>query len=95
MALVFFLLGVVASFGFGLEHARVYDHLGGQSTDALLAAVVILFGCVAAWLGSITLYGYGQLIEDNAASRALLEELVALQRRPAEASPAKDAPQAE
>ena len=52
--------------------------LGGAyiilESELLLGLLVMLIGCFASWLSSLTLYGFGQLIENT-------DKLVARQKK--------------
>ena len=44
-----------------------------SSASVLGVVVVLVVGCLSSWLGSLVLYGFGKLIDDNTAMRKLME----------------------
>lgn len=58
-------LGILASALFGILLFKA---------SPVTAAIFVLFGCLMSWVSSLTLYGFGQLIEDSAEQKKLCEE---------------------
>ena len=44
-----------------------------SSASVLGVVVVLVVGCLGSWFSSMVLYGFGKLIDDNAAMRKLME----------------------
>lgn len=73
------ILGLVLIFS-GNNNNLVYtDSYSGMIVSRPVNSVatgiaVIIVGCLASWIGSFAIYGFGQLIEDNAAIRKMMED---------------------
>ena len=55
---------------------NVYDRTA-ESQMLTTGITIIVAGFVVSWIGSICLYGFGQLIDDNEKTRILLEHIAA------------------
>lgn len=60
----------------------------------LSGLIVIVVGCCASWVGTITLYGFGELIEETRSNREISQQLLTalkLQQPPVQTESAKRA----
>ena len=56
-------LGIISSIIYGF--VLIASGIGGDDGDILDGLFVIVLGSLGSWLGSLTLYGFGQLIENS------------------------------
>lgn len=68
LAMAICVLGVVAS----LILAVVFCF----QADVLLGVVVLIGGCLASWVGSFCLYGFGELIEETSITRQINADIM-------------------
>lgn len=68
LAVVLCVLGMIASVIWGIVLFF---------SSFLSGLLVLAVGCLCAWTGSFTLYGFGELIEETQRSRAINEQLLA------------------
>lgn len=80
IAVVAFIVGVIASIvgavGLWMANSR-------YASTILPGFGVLIGGCIASWLSSLFLYGFGELIEQTTCNRELTEELLSVMRRSA------------
>jgi membrane protein DedA with SNARE-associated domain len=71
-------LGLILIFGGGRVTTTTIDAYGmpvqQNGSATVYGIMVIIVGCLGSWIGSLAIYGFGQLIEDNSAMRKLMEE---------------------
>ena len=74
MAKFFCWFGIIASvlFGFGIIALSNNPYAG--SGVVVSGIITMVAGAISSWLGSLVLYGFGQLVEDVAALRFRSEE---------------------
>ena len=67
VALVFFWLGFAAFIAYGIYMMFFNrNYLGMDTTKAILIMLAtVAVGFIASWLGSILLYGFGELVDSN------------------------------
>ena len=78
VAIAFFYIGII---GFGI--LGIVTIVLSQNTNDKAAAsqmlisgiTIIIAGFIVSWIGSVCLYGFGKLIDDNAHNRILLERI--------------------
>ena len=76
VAKLFCWIGIIACFIIGVTIiATSVNSYGNQvPSGVLIGFSIIIFGSLLSWLGSLGLYGLGQVIEDGAATRKMMEE---------------------
>lgn len=89
VAKVFCWIGIIASIILGIvligagTSNNSYSYYGSSisSTNATVSGItIIIVGCIGSWIASLLIYGFGQLIEDNAAMRKIMETTEAQQQ---------------
>ena len=83
-AIVSFILGIIASIVFGIICIVLGNQISSNSygaekeagTELVTYGITFLItGCIGSWLGSLTTYGFGELIEQNQMQTALLQNI--------------------
>lgn len=83
-AIVSFILGIIASIVFGIICIVLGNQISSNSygaekeagTELVTYGITFLItGCIGSWLGSLTTYGFGELIEQNQIQTTLLQNI--------------------
>lgn len=69
VAVVSCVLGIIASVIWGVVT---------MFASFLVGLLVIVVGCLCSWLGTLTFFGFGELIEETQCNRAVNEKLLAV-----------------
>jgi len=68
--------------GIVLIFSGLLDGIGGYAitfSTVLVGVLLVLFGILNAWLSSILLYSFGQLVEDTQKTRKAVEKILELE----------------
>ncbi|MDL2319144.1 hypothetical protein LJC74_08765 [Eubacteriales bacterium OttesenSCG-928-A19] len=82
-------IGIIASVVIGIavmyggtrminSYSNGYYHSGGSGQAILAGIVIIVIGILISWIGSFSLYGYGELIEST---QEIRERVASLEQR--------------
>ena len=74
LAFILCVLGMLSSlFGGIYKCLELGDHYATEDY-AVLALLIIPFGCLLSWISAFTLYGFGELVDQTTKIRELLED---------------------